>query len=151
MAIFQKNLKFLKREIKHWNHTTFGNNFKAQAVLNQEMKLTQQRIIKEGRSEELAKQEQVIEDQLLNRAQQEEILWRQKSRIRWLKDGEKNTKFFHKTTVQRRMHNLISHIQNDQGERIEMHEGIEENFLRYFKKVHQEPSTDRLPTIEKIL
>eukprot|EP00253_Pinus_taeda_P009912 PITA_09912 len=49
------------------------------------------------------------------------------------------------------MHNLISHIQNDQGERIETHEGIEENFLRYFKKVHQEPSIDRLPTIEKIL
>jgi len=115
------------------------------------MKLTQQRIITEGRSEELAKQEQAIEDQLLNRAQQEEILWRQKSRSRWLKEGENNTKFFHKTTVQRRMYNLISHFQNDQGERIEMHEGIEEGFLRYFKKVHQEPNTDRLPAIEKIL
>eukprot|EP00253_Pinus_taeda_P033170 PITA_33170 len=151
MANFQKKLKFLKREIKHWNHTTFGNIFKAQAALHQEMKLTQQRIITEGSSEELEKQEQVIEDQLLNRAQQEEILWRQKSRIRWLKEGEKNTKFFHKTMVQRRMHNLISHIHNDQGERIETHEGIEENFLRYFKKVHQESSIDRLPAIEKIL
>lgn len=49
------------------------------------------------------------------------------------------------------MHNLISHIHNDQGERIETHAGIEENFLRYFKKVHQEPSIDRTPTIEKIL
>jgi len=79
------------------------------------MKHIQQRIIREGRSEELVKQEQAIEDQILDRAQQEETLWRQKSRIRWLKDGEKNTKFFHKTMVQRRMHNLISHIQNDQG------------------------------------
>lgn len=79
------------------------------------MKRIQQRIIREGRSEELVKQEQAIEDQILDRAQQEETLWRQKSRIRWLKDGEKNTKFFHKTTVQCRMHNLISHIQNEQG------------------------------------
>eukprot|EP00253_Pinus_taeda_P025264 PITA_25264 len=79
MSNFQQKLKFLKREIKHWNHTTFGNIFKAQDALNQEMKLTQQRIITEGCSEELAKQEQDIEDQLLNRARQEEILWRQKS------------------------------------------------------------------------
>eukprot|EP00253_Pinus_taeda_P014111 PITA_14111 len=95
--------------------------------------------------------EQRIEDQLQNRALQEEIIWRQKSRIKWLKEGEKNTKFFHNTTVQRRMHNLISHIQNEQGERVESHEGIEENFLRYFQKVHQEPNIDRLPAIEKIL
>eukprot|EP00253_Pinus_taeda_P008572 PITA_08572 len=151
MANFQKKLKFLKKEIKHWNHTTFGNIFKAQDVLNQEMKSIQQRIITEGRSEELAKQEQDIEEQILNRAQEEEILWRQKSRIRWLRAGEKNTKFFHKTTVQRRMHKLISHIHNDQGERIETHAGIEENFLRYFKKVHKEPSINRTPAIEKIL
>lgn len=49
------------------------------------------------------------------------------------------------------MHNLISHIQNEQGERVETHEGIEENFLRYFQKAHQEPNVDRLPAIEKIL
>lgn len=115
------------------------------------MKFIQQRIITEGRSEELDKQEQAIEAQILARAQQEETLWRQKSQIRWLKDGEKNTKFFHKTTVQHRMNNFIAHIQNEQGERIETHEGIEEDFLRYFKKAHQEPSIDRLPAIEKIL
>jgi len=49
------------------------------------------------------------------------------------------------------MNNFISHIKNEQGERIETHEGIEEEFLRYFKKSHQEPNIDRLPTIEKIL
>jgi len=36
----------------------------------------------------------------------------------------KNTKFFHKTTVQHRMNNNISHIKNERGARIETHEGI---------------------------
>lgn len=67
---------YLKGEIKNQNHTTFGNLFKAQATLNQEMKLIQQRIIMEGRSKELVKQEQAIEEQILARAQQEETLWR---------------------------------------------------------------------------
>jgi len=56
MSIFQRKLKHLKGEIKHWNHTTFGNIFKAQVALNQEMKTVQQRIIIEGRFEELVKQ-----------------------------------------------------------------------------------------------
>ena len=59
------------------------------------------------------------------RAKQEEILWRQKSCIRWLKEGERNTKFFHRSTIQRRMHNNIPFIKNTEGEKVEEHEEIE--------------------------
>lgn len=92
MYIFQQKLKNLKGEIKRWNQTTFGNIFQAQAALNQEMKNFQQRIIIEGCSEDLAKQEQNLEAQIIDRAQHEETLWRQKSRVKWLKDGEKHKK-----------------------------------------------------------
>ena len=125
MARFQKKLKLLKAKIKRWNKTTFGNIFKEKEILTQEIKDIQQRMISEGRSEELAQKEQVIEKKFLERDLQEEILWRQKSRIRWLKEGEKNMKFFHKTTVQRRMSNQISYVNNEQGNKIETHEGIE--------------------------
>lgn len=77
------------------------------------MKNLQQKIIIEGRSEDLTKQEQILEAQILAREKQEETLWRQKSRIKWLKDREKNTNFFHRTTIHRRMNNNISHIQNE--------------------------------------
>eukprot|EP00253_Pinus_taeda_P031538 PITA_31538 len=49
------------------------------------------------------------------------------------------------------MINCITHIKNEQGDKIETHEGIEEEFLRYFKKAHQEPNIDRMPAINKIL
>ena len=48
------------------------------------------------------------------------------------------------------MNNHISHIKNDQGSRIETHEGIEEEFLRYFKQAHQEPNIDRTEAIDKV-
>lgn len=61
MSKFQQKLKHLKGAIKQWNHNTFGNIFKAQAMLNAEMKKIQQTIITDGRTEELTKHEQAIE------------------------------------------------------------------------------------------
>jgi len=151
MAIFQRKLKHLKEEIKHWNKFIFSNIFKSKEILTQEMKDIQQKIISEGRSEELVQKEQAIENKILERDLQEETLWRQKSRVRWSKEGEKNMKFFHKTTVQRRMINQISYVNSEQGIKIETHEGIEQEFLNYFKKMNQEPNINRKEVIDKII
>eukprot|EP00253_Pinus_taeda_P032540 PITA_32540 len=150
MARFQKKLKLLKGEIKRWNKNTFGNVFEEKEKILQDLKNIQQRLILEGRSEELVLKEQEMEGKLLEREQQEEVLWRQKSRIRWLKEGEKNTKFFHRTTVQRRMHNQISQVTNAQGEKLETQEEIEKEFLHYFKEMSQEPNINREEAIDNI-
>eukprot|EP00253_Pinus_taeda_P015391 PITA_15391 len=79
MARFQKKLQLLKGEIKRWNKNTFGNIFKEKDKILQDLKNIQQRLILEGRSEELALKEQEMEEKLLERERQEELLWRQKS------------------------------------------------------------------------
>ena len=151
MYQFQCKLKCLKHLIKKWDHNTFGNIFQAQQDLNKEMRTLQQQIISDGYTDELMARELQLKTQLDDRSKQEEILWWQKSRVSWLKEGERNTKFFHRTTIQRRMHNSIIAIKTQEGEKVEEQAEIERAFLAQFQTVHKEPPVDRSTAINKII
>jgi hypothetical protein len=45
-----------------------------------------------------------------------ETMWKQKSRESWLKDGNRNSKFFHISTIIQRRKNNIDAIKGDNGE-----------------------------------
>jgi len=95
----------------------------------------QQQIIEEGRSEESAEEEVRIINQLEERRKQEEIQWKQKSRVQWLKEGEKNSKLFHKAMMNHRQHNRIFSLKDSQGNRVLQQEGIEKLLVDYFKGI----------------
>lgn len=81
MHTFQIRLKDIKGKIKKWNREEFGNIQKEKGKLQTRMEGIQQQIIEGGRSEELAEEEGRIINQLEERQKQEEILWKQKSRV----------------------------------------------------------------------
>lgn len=56
-----------------------------------------------------------VEDKLNHFLKLEETMWHQRSRALWLKDGDKNSSFFHKKAAQRKKRNCISRIMNDDG------------------------------------
>ena len=85
------------------------------------------------------------------RCQQEEILWRRKSRIRWLKERERNTKFFHRTTIAKRAHNKILKIKDRDGIEQESHKEIENTLVNHFHGRAQEPNKDRTKAIQRII
>lgn len=50
-----------------------------------------------------------------NLEERDELVLRQHSRIKWLKEGDSNSRFFHQTTIQRRHFNRIEKLQDGQG------------------------------------
>ena len=51
-------------------------------------------------------------EQLKNK---EECMWKQRSRMAWLKEGDINTRYFHCRATQRNKHNLILGLQDEAG------------------------------------
>lgn len=77
----------------------------------------------------------------------EEEFWKTKSRINWLMEGDANTKFFHTSTLNRRRRNKILALQNEAGEWIDDHKGIEDVTFQFYSSIfttdHQSSTTGR--------
>lgn len=56
----------------------------------------------------------------------EEIFWQQKSRVQWLREGDRNTNFFHAHTMQKRKKNCIERLIDDQGKECKTAAQLEE-------------------------
>ena len=70
----------------------------------------------------------------------EEIHWRQKVRVKWVKEGDCNSKFFHKVANGRRNRKFIKELENESGLMLNNSESIKEEILRYFEKLYTSPS-----------
>ncbi|PKI42454.1 hypothetical protein CRG98_037127, partial [Punica granatum] len=76
-----------------------------------------------------------------------DLIWRQKSRELWLKNGDKNSKFFHLSTIIRRRTNHIAAVKGEGNQWIEDPESIGDYFLKNLKDLF----TSTSPTFPKDL
>ncbi|KAK2422548.1 hypothetical protein QL285_033075 [Trifolium repens] len=75
------------------------------------------------------------ERQLADLLQAEETVWRQRSRAMWLKEGDKNTKFFHSKANQRKKVNEIKRLKDVHGCWWHGEENVERIFVDYFTEM----------------
>ena len=67
----------------------------------------------------------------------EEMMWRQRSRITWLREGDRNTEFFHRRATWRRKKNKITKLRKGDGSWTEREEEIHQEINSFFKELYK--------------
>ena len=138
--------KALKKNLKCWNKHVFGDvHFRKKCLLSELLDLD----MREGRqaltmADKARKEEIKVEIESL--ASLEEISWRQKSRALFLKEGDNNTRFFHRLANSHRRANTMRGVEVD-GILYEAESDIQEQVVGFYKSLYQEPE-DWRPTID---
>ncbi|KAG7537667.1 Ribonuclease H domain [Arabidopsis suecica] len=66
---------------------------------------------------------------------EEELFWRQRSRIQWLQSGDRNSAFFHAATRARRAINNVSVIEDDYGHEFHDEDQIAQTISTYYQAI----------------
>ena len=98
-----------------WNKEDFVNIFEDKKIIIKDIDLIHQKWMESGWDIEIKEKEKNLLSQLDAIERKEEIYWRQKYRVKWLQEGEKNMKFFHNSIIHNRKGSKIHRIKKVDG------------------------------------
>ncbi|XP_038977767.1 uncharacterized protein LOC120108255 [Phoenix dactylifera] len=134
MQRVSRRLELTKRRLRRWNREVVGNIFRRIEEVEAVILDAQGR---EDRGEELTEADMADLRRSLashhSLLRQQETFWRQKSRIQWVKDGDRNTTFFHHSTVIRRQRNMIRSLRVGVGHRVEEETAVRHALFDFFR------------------
>ena len=67
----------------------------------------------------------------------EEMFWRQKSRVLWFREGDRNSKYLHALVKQRRARNRITQLLDENGHVVEDEEELVAIATSYFRQIFE--------------
>ena len=142
-------LKALKEDLKKWNHQEFGNVGLKQKQLTGKLDDLNSKECGGGLSSAENALRENLRLELENLAHLDETSWRQKSRVLWLKEGDNNTKFFHKMANSNWRRNFIEKMEVD-GTTYHLDSDIRDNVVHFYESLYAEseswrPFVDDLP------
>jgi hypothetical protein len=112
MFILNQKLKLLKQKLKIWNKTVFGNVHNLVEEAEEKLSSIQADIDIFGASDSLMEHQKAAQVTLENSLNIEEEFWREKSKVVWHSDGDRNTKYFHRLTKIKNTSKLINSLMN---------------------------------------
>ncbi|KAJ1432549.1 Reverse transcriptase zinc-binding domain [Sesbania bispinosa] len=139
-----KRTKNCSKSINNWQKRTFQNAGKEIPKLKARLAQLKNTMT----SEDTIEQIKSLKSKITQLWKQEEFYWGQRSRLKWLRWGDKNTKFFHSTTIQRRSRNRMVRVKDAQGNWVSGQEEIMKAAVNHFKGVY---TSERISQVEECL
>ncbi|XP_058749842.1 uncharacterized protein LOC131622827 [Vicia villosa] len=137
--VLYEKLKSFKEKLKGWNKEVFGwVDLKMEEARDSINMLDM--VIEDnmgGNNEVVVQARRNSSVDLWNSMHLEECMLRLKSRNLWLKEGDRNTNFFHNSFKERQRRNSITSLEGEEG-RVEGVANIKEEIRGYFQKFFKE-------------
>ncbi|KAK4274665.1 hypothetical protein QN277_017856 [Acacia crassicarpa] len=143
LDIFVSNLKRCTQTLLAWSKKVFPNSGKSIELLKGSLA----DLALEVRSSEVSRKIMEVKGELDRVLEREEQYWWQRSRNNWLGAGDRNTRFFHISTIKRRQQNRISCIRNDEGNWLYEKEDISDNIATFFQELFTTSGNNSMDTV----
>ncbi|XP_042492252.1 uncharacterized protein LOC122071862 [Macadamia integrifolia] len=134
--ILSQKLKRVKLYIKPWARKNFPNIDNEVKKASDHLNSVHQEIEAIGMSDDHFGREADAKTALLKATQLQDNLWAQKAKQRWMKDGDKNSKFFHLSVKMQRARNQIHTLQNADGEWMNDQQQLSSYIVNYYEEFH---------------
>ncbi|XP_059428542.1 uncharacterized protein LOC132162311 [Corylus avellana] len=76
---------------------------------------------------------EALKEEINGLLEQEELKWRQRAKENWLRDGDRNNKYFHACANQRRRRNQIEQVDNSRGQPCTSQDSVEQAFIEFYQ------------------
>uniref|UniRef100_A0A8R7V269 Reverse transcriptase domain-containing protein n=1 Tax=Triticum urartu TaxID=4572 RepID=A0A8R7V269_TRIUA len=130
----QEKLRIMQQRLGKWSSEKIGSITQQTSKLRNQLRTLMHRPACAANDTEIRKVTKELDELLLR----EEILWRQRSRATYLREGDRNTEWFHRQATWRRKQNSITKLMNEKGEWIEQKRDLHKMATIFFKVLYAE-------------
>ena len=141
-------MKFIKACIRQWSLSNGVINAKKIQDLKRELNALEAGINDRTLSQAEVEHKKSLQEQLWYAANAYESMLRQKARVKWLKEGDRNSAYFHKMINHRRRHNAIQGLIID-GVWVHDPSSVKNEAFNHFKDRFSEQNLNR-PTLDGV-
>lgn len=145
--ILCKKQSFTTSALIKWNNEVFGHCQTRIKEITSNIECIQCKVASESNAMEEARLQQELNLWL----SRNETMWKQKSRETWLREGDRNSRFFHLSSIIRRRRNSIDVIKTDNGEWIVKLANIREFVVAKFQNLFSEEPVSFPENLENLI
>ena len=136
-----EKLKRMRVPIKIWNKEVFGDTREIKRDIIGKI----QWLDKKDEENTIEEFEVLERRSLRNRLEEvifkEAVAWKQKMKLRWIKEWDNNSRLFHILVNNRRNKNAISRLEKENGSVLNDQKDIEREIIRFYEKLFMEIKT----------
>lgn len=126
----------LKDVLIDWNMNTFGNVYKRKRKVLARLHGTQKALHIKPFSNFLYDLERNLQEDLVQILMQEEALWAAKNKMDRLREGERNTRYFHRSVMIKRNASRIFSLRNDVAQDIHDPDQLRSHIQNFFENLY---------------